>query len=383
MNIIYFNFILPFCLLSVVAGSNQLSSDQLRVLLITGGVPIKYHKDMVPTSLYSVLNTNSHIVWDHASLDEAALQNDLRDSYDVLVFFNRSDSLSAPAKNNLRDFVESGKGMVVLHSALSSYNDWDWWWMDVVGGKYQYTDNDQSPKSGYMKDVVLSLIPEIGHPATDAVGSFKIRDEIYYRLVYSHGIKELYKTDHPESDGPLVWIGPHEKSRVISIQPGHYASTYFDTEFRLLLCNSILWAGNKEYLIKPYKKETTKKNQLEFDAIKVVIEKAYMEGIHTTQDEGTVRSGFHPDFEMLVLKDNKMHKVTLEEWFERIEQLKKENKKMWGKETRYDALEINIDGNSASAKFIVYKGKDYFSTDFMLLYKFEEGWKIVSKIFTF
>lgn len=34
------------------------------------------------------------------------------------------------------------------------------------------------------------------------------------------------------------------------------------------------------------------------------------------------------------------------------------------------------------AKLNVYKGTTHFSTDYMLLYKFNDGWKIVSKIFT-
>ncbi|MFC2103376.1 nuclear transport factor 2 family protein [Bacteroidota bacterium] len=121
----------------------------------------------------------------------------------------------------------------------------------------------------------------------------------------------------------------------------------------------------------------------EFNAIKNIIEKAYIEGIHTTQNEATVRSGFHPDFEMLVLDNNEIQKITLENWFPRVEQLKKDNKELWANETRYDSLLINIEGKAASVKFNVYKGSNYFSTDFMLLYKFNDGWRIVSKIFTF
>ena len=32
------------------------------------------------------------------------------------------------------------------------------------------------------------------------------------------------------------------------------------------------------------------------EAIRQTIEKAYIEGIHTTQDESTIRGGFHKDF---------------------------------------------------------------------------------------
>ena len=118
------------------------------------------------------------------------------------------------------------------------------------------------------------------------------------------------------------------------------------------------------------------------ELIKLVIEKAYIEGIHTTQDEKVIRSGFHKDFEMLVYKDNGISEVTLEMWYKRIEQLKKDNPVLWNKETRYESMQINVSGYAASVQFDVYKGNAFFSTDFMLLYKFEDGWKIVSKIFT-
>ena len=51
------------------------------------------------------------------------------------------------------------------------------------------------------------------------------------------------------------------------------------------------------------------------ELIKLVIEKAYIEGIHTTQDEKVIRSGFHKDFEMLVYKDDAIEKVTIDTWF--------------------------------------------------------------------
>ena len=118
------------------------------------------------------------------------------------------------------------------------------------------------------------------------------------------------------------------------------------------------------------------------EAIRQTIEKAYIEGIHTTQDESTIRSGFHKDFEMLVYKDGGIEKVSVDLWFKRIEKMKKDDPDLWSKETHYDSLQINVTGYAASVQFDVYKGGTFFSTDYMFLYKFKDGWKIVSKIFT-
>jgi hypothetical protein len=119
----------------------------------------------------------------------------------------------------------------------------------------------------------------------------------------------------------------------------------------------------------------------EIDDIKEVIEKAYIQGVHVTQDEPTIRSGFHPDFAMLVFSENSIQKVMISDWLERVEKMKVDNPALWSAETRHEFKLVDVSGYAALAKLDVYKGDVHFSTDYMLLYKFEEGWKIVSKIF--
>ncbi len=118
------------------------------------------------------------------------------------------------------------------------------------------------------------------------------------------------------------------------------------------------------------------------EAIKKVIEKAYINGIHGNQDLDKIKAGFHQDFAMLVLNNNKIDKVNVNEWLDRIVKMKKDNPELWKSKTSYDFKLIDVTRNAAMAKLDVYKGTTHFSTDYMLLYKFEEGWRIVSKIFT-
>ena len=117
------------------------------------------------------------------------------------------------------------------------------------------------------------------------------------------------------------------------------------------------------------------------EAIRRVIEKAYIQGIHGDQDEETVKSGFHQDFAMLVLQNDTIDKVTVDEWLDRVETMKAENPELWNAETTHNFELIDVAGYAAVAKLDVYKGTTHFSTDYMLLYRFEEGWRIVSKIF--
>ena len=121
---------------------------------------------------------------------------------------------------------------------------------------------------------------------------------------------------------------------------------------------------------------------IEKKAIQEVVEKAYIEGIHKTQNEDTIRNGFHKDFVMFVYKDNSINKVSLDEWFDRITKLKVENPDSWKTETTYNIDFIDVKDYSAAVKLHVYKGASLFAIDYMLLYKFVDCWKIVSKIFS-
>ena len=118
------------------------------------------------------------------------------------------------------------------------------------------------------------------------------------------------------------------------------------------------------------------------ESIKKVIEGAYIQGIHGNQDEEAVKGGFHQDFRMLILNDNALEKVGVDEWLERVEVMKGQNPGMWEAKTRYTFDLVDTAGYAAVVKLQVYKGEVHFSTDYMLLYQFETGWEIVSKVFS-
>ncbi|MHA2100804.1 MAG: nuclear transport factor 2 family protein [Candidatus Kariarchaeaceae archaeon] len=125
-----------------------------------------------------------------------------------------------------------------------------------------------------------------------------------------------------------------------------------------------------------------KNNNQDIEIIKDLIIKSYIEGIHTTQNPDMVKLGFHPDFRMLVLQNDDIESVSVEEWFPRIEHLKESSPKLWEGKTTYKFDFIDCQANIANVKISVWKNEIFFSSDYMLLYKFINGWKIVSKIFT-
>lgn len=119
----------------------------------------------------------------------------------------------------------------------------------------------------------------------------------------------------------------------------------------------------------------------EIATIKKVIETAYVEGVHERQDIEAVKAGFHPEFRMMVLNGNAVTPVAVDEWLARVDGLKDKNPDLWSEPTKIEYETVDITGRSAVVKLSVFKGKTFFSTDYMFLYRLDDGWKIVSKIF--
>jgi hypothetical protein len=116
-------------------------------------------------------------------------------------------------------------------------------------------------------------------------------------------------------------------------------------------------------------------------AVKKVIETAYVEGIHINQDVDAIRAGFHGEFTMVMYRDGEISKMSIDEWVERIEEGKKKNPDPPKVETTHEFAMVEVEGNAAVARIEMYKDGKHVFTDFMALYKFPDGWKIVNKIY--
>jgi hypothetical protein len=117
------------------------------------------------------------------------------------------------------------------------------------------------------------------------------------------------------------------------------------------------------------------------DAIKAVIENAYIGGIHNGGPIEEIRKGFYPTFRMLSLVNNDISPLSLEDWIIRIENGRKQNAGNPTAKVECEYLSITISGNAATVVLNLFKNKKKIFTDHMILYKFSEGWRIVSKAY--
>ncbi len=117
------------------------------------------------------------------------------------------------------------------------------------------------------------------------------------------------------------------------------------------------------------------------EAVKAAVQSAYVEGVHAHPDSAAMRRGFHPDFRMLVLKDGTLSAVTLEEWIARMEKSRAANPGAPLPKIEATFTNVDVTGNAATVRLELKRDGKHVFTDYLSLYRFADGWKIVSKTF--
>lgn len=122
----------------------------------------------------------------------------------------------------------------------------------------------------------------------------------------------------------------------------------------------------------------------EIEAIKKVIQTAYVEGIQNEGDMAKIDAGIHPDFKLLGIdKEDGIWQLPISEWKDKVIERKNNGKLPRTGENLISIkfLDVDVTGTAAVAKFEFYVGEEKKYVDYISLYKFERGWMLVSKIF--
>jgi uncharacterized protein len=229
----------------VPAGAQELfrpapkAKDAVRVLLVTGG-----HDHDV--SFYSVLDGQDDLdvrVDPHPSAFRGKLEPGR--GTDVVVLYDMPASMPPEHQEHLRGFVEAGGGVVALHHAIAGRTGWRFWEEEVLGGRYLHQAEGDRPASTYRHDVEMTVRVVADHPVTAGLTAFRILDETYQGMWISPKVKVLLRTDEPTSDGPVAWVSPWPKSRVVYVQLGHGREAHLDPSFRRLVRNAVLWTSSR------------------------------------------------------------------------------------------------------------------------------------------
>ena len=233
-------------LLALVTGGMASAAEdggKLKVLLVTGG------HEFEPGPFFRVFKANSNITFTAASQDKSseAYERDDLLSYDVVVLYDMVQKISDTQKTRFMALFDKGVGLVVMHHALCSYQDWPEF-RRIIGGKYLLSEEKEGektwPKSDYQHDVDVPVqIVAKDHPITAGLEDFTIHDEIYMNFRTQPDVTALITTTHPKSGKPLAWCRTQGKSRVVYLQLGHDHQAYENPSYRQIVARSIQWAA--------------------------------------------------------------------------------------------------------------------------------------------
>jgi hypothetical protein len=113
-----------------------------------------------------------------------------------------------------------------------------------------------------------------------------------------------------------------------------------------------------------------------------VIQASYFNGAFNDLDTVSMRKGFHPDFAIFSAKGNEISRYPIDVWIKGIEK-RKQDPNFDKAQAKMDCKIANLDvtGECAAAKIEISKDGKMVFTDYLSLLKFDDGWKIVAKVY--
>ncbi|MEW6158575.1 MAG: family 16 glycoside hydrolase [Verrucomicrobiota bacterium] len=239
---------LLFSLLITVAVAFQsaaASPEKIKTLIITGG----HGFDREP--FFKLFVENPDITFSearHGKENASAYEREDLLDQQVVVLYDMPRQITEAQKARFRALFDKGIGVLVLHHALVSFQDWPDY-ENIIGGRYP--ENAAQPgritaEVGYEHDVEVPIvIAARDHPVTAGLNDFVLHDEIYWGYRVRPDVTPLLTTSLPKSGKPLAWARTEGNSRLVYIQPGHGPQAFSDSNYRRLIAQSIRWVAKQ------------------------------------------------------------------------------------------------------------------------------------------
>jgi type 1 glutamine amidotransferase len=160
------------------------------------------------------------------------------DDIDLLILSNNQPLPDSSLREALFDFVDSGKGLLVLHASnWYSWADWPAFNRDLVGG---------GSRSHGAYGPFEVTVAQADHPIMEGVpATFTLDDELYRFQPDSTGARMNVLAIGTEPDSgvefPVVWTIEHPTRRIVCITLGHDAAAHESEPYQSLLLNSVAW----------------------------------------------------------------------------------------------------------------------------------------------
>ncbi|MFT3904300.1 MAG: nuclear transport factor 2 family protein [Niabella sp.] len=122
--------------------------------------------------------------------------------------------------------------------------------------------------------------------------------------------------------------------------------------------------------------------QQEKEILRNIVEQTFANGALNKLSTDKMKKGFHPDFAILIAKENNLYRLFLKDWVNVVEQYKQSEKQMNSgvRNLNYTIEVLDITEKTAVVKTEFFRKEQLVITDYLSYIKFPEGWKAVAKI---
>ncbi len=155
--------------------------------------------------------------------------------YDGLIIYANYDSITSSQEAALQQFVEGGKGLIPLHSAIGCFNNSDWY-IKTIGGQFK----------SHGTGTFTAKIVNPSHPVMQGLSEFDTWDETYVHQRLNPDMTVLMERAEGDHREPYTWVRNQGKGRVFYTAYGHNDSTWTNIGFLNLVRNGVLWAIGDE-----------------------------------------------------------------------------------------------------------------------------------------
>jgi len=244
------NAILLFILLSICCCFTMTrraiaqNDDKIDVLIVTGhDVNVLPWRETTPFMRKVLEDTGRFDVT--VCEDTSIFESSRLPEYDVLVLnygFWNVPQQSDRGKKGLLDFVRNGGGLVAIHFACSSYQDWDEY-AELLGRVWVKGVAGHGPQGDFTVNIV-----DDSHPITKGMKDFQTNDELYAKLSGDAKIHVLASADSDWSNQtePMLFVKKYGKGNVVHNLLGHDVKSRDYPEFIKLYVRSVEWAATGE-----------------------------------------------------------------------------------------------------------------------------------------
>jgi len=109
---------------------------------------------------------------------------------------------------------------------------------------------------------------------------------------------------------------------------------------------------------------------------------SYVNGAFNDLNPDAMAAGFDPNFAIFSAKGNELSKYPIADWEASVRKRKNDpnfdpSKNVW----KHTFSNVNITGNAATIQVDLSKDGKHVYTDYLSLLKFEDGWRIVAKVY--